>query len=172
MKYNHPNNTLRRAMLEVAPKVEELSGLKAPRKKGRPVHPKIKWLDGEPWHHKYYGFYRLDQKTIFINAKWASKFSLGSVMVKAVIAHEYTHYLQDIRWSVKQWQNIPEVERLAMEVENHFLPEEYQLDIEAELTCYDKWGGIKELGYTNWSKDYESTGSQARYTWYSSIEYN
>ena len=151
MKYNHPNKVLRRAMLEVAPRVEELTGLKAPRKHGKPVHPRIKWLDGEDWHYKYYAFYRPCKKAIYINPIYARNFVLGGVMIKAVIAHEYTHYLQDLRWKIKDWLDAHKLERFAFEIENYFLPPEYQIDIDQEVSCYDEKGGITELSYTNWS---------------------
>lgn len=152
MRYNHPNNILRRAMLEIAPRVEELSGLKAPRRHGHPVHPTIKWIL-DPWHAKYYAFYRPSKRTIFINTHWVNRFIESRQMTLAVIAHEYTHYLQHIRWSLTDWNDVKKLERHAFEVENHFVPDGYQIDIDLELTCYDDKGNIIELGYKNWTSE-------------------
>jgi hypothetical protein len=133
-------------MIEIAPRVEELSGLRIPRRHGHMIHPRIKWVTGE-CHGKYYGFYRPDRpKTIYLNAHYTGNFICPKEMTQAVIAHEYTHYLQDLHWGRKRWNDIQELERFAYEVENHFVPEGYKIDIDRELTTYGKKGEILDYG--------------------------
>ena len=133
-----PDKILRQTMIELAPRVEELSGLRIPRKHGHMVHPRIKWAT-EPWHDGYYGFYRPEKpKSIYINAHYAANF-LHSDLIRAVIAHEYTHYLQDINWSRKKWNDTYNLEKLAYEVENHFVPsEEFKLNIDECIERYKR----------------------------------
>lgn len=134
---NFADNILRQSMLEIAPRVEEISGLRAPRRYGHAVHPRIKWVT-DSWHSQYYGFYRPDKKIIYLNAHWVTKFIESRPMTLAVIAHEYTHYLQDLRWSRKDWNDIPKLERFAYEVENHFIPGEYEINIDEQIKYLDK----------------------------------
>jgi hypothetical protein len=144
MKYNHPNKVLRRAMLEVAPRVEELTGLRAPRSKGRhPIHPRIHWI-GDIWHSEKYGFYSPVKRMIGINMHFAADVAHPD-LITAVIAHEYVHYLQDIYWTKKAWEDIYNLEKYACEIESHFVPEPFQIDWEKSVEKYK----TKRNGYVD-----------------------
>jgi Zn-dependent peptidase ImmA (M78 family) len=125
---------LRSAMIDLAPRVEELSGLRIPRRYGHMVHPKIKWMS-DPWHDYHYGFYRPPKKMIYINAHFAAN-AAHPDLIRAVIAHEYVHYLQDLHWSHKDWNDEYKLEAFAYDIENYFVPPEFKIDKEVVLGKY------------------------------------
>ena len=95
------------------------------------IHPRIKWM-GDPWHEHHYGFYRPSKKLILINCNFAASVAHPD-LIKSVIAHEYVHYLQDLYWSIKDWNNTHKMERFAMEIESFFIPEGWCIDIDKTL---------------------------------------
>jgi hypothetical protein len=127
---------LRSAMIKTAPRVEELTGLRAPRRHGHVVHPTIKWM-GDPWHNHMYGLYRPPDKKILINMHFAANVA-DPELIRAVIAHEYVHYLQDLHWGHKRWNDTYELEKYACEIEEHFVPEGFAIDWETSVEKYRK----------------------------------